>query len=175
MVDPRLEKLLTTLSRGAGEGEGRWAAVEASLGLRMPASYKLMVDLFGASSWHGFLHVLSPFDEGSSLRLRGAEILEADRVSRASFPTHYPLPLYPEPGGLLPWAVTDNGDTLYFVTKGPPDEWPTVIKGPRAPEFEVMFLSPALLVHHFAAGTLRSVVLPAGAGLGGDGLERGTG
>ena len=124
MDDPRLEQLLTALGRGAGEGGERWAAVEASLGLRLPASYKLMVDRFGALSWRDFLHVLSPFDARSwrSLRVRGREILDADRVSRASFPSNFPLPLYPEPGGLLPWAVTDNGDTLYFVTRGPPDE-----------------------------------------------------
>jgi hypothetical protein len=95
-----------------------------------------------------------------NLQGRGEKILEADRESRRSFSSHYPLGLYPEPGGLLPWAITDNGDTLYFITTGPPDEWPTVIKGPRAPEFEVSFLSPALLVHHLAAGKFQSTILP---------------
>ncbi|OWK36182.1 hypothetical protein FRUB_08745 [Fimbriiglobus ruber] len=128
--------------------------------MRLPGSYKALVEQFGASSWQDFLHVLSPFDGRMELRQVGSTTLEADRAVRREFPWHYPLPLYPEPGGMLPWAVSDNGDTLYFITAGPPDEWPSVIKGARAPEFEVCFLPPALLVHHFAAGRLRSAILP---------------
>jgi hypothetical protein len=152
--DARLPALLD-IPRGADARDPRWAAVEAELGLRLPGSYKALVERFGASSWRDFLHVLSPFDGPL-----GGSVLEADRAVRREFPQLYPLPLYPEPGGLLPWAVSDNGDALYFITAGPPDGWPTLIKGPRAPEFEVSFLPPALLAHRFAAGRLRSVVLP---------------
>ena len=161
MSDPRLAALLA-IPRGAEGGDPRWAAVEDELGLRLPGSYKALVERFGASSWRGFLHVLSPFDDRLDLRRRGGAALEADRAVRREFPSHYPLPLFPEPGGLLPWAVSDNGAVLYFITAGPPAEWPTVIKGARAPEFEASFLPPALLVHHFAAGRLRSVILPGG-------------
>ncbi len=158
MGDARLAGLLGIYS-GAKASDSRWPAVEAELGLGLPGSYKVLVERFGASSWQDFLHVLSPFDERRWRRV--AATLDADRVSRREFPQHYPLPLYPEPGGLLPWAVTDNGDTLYFITAGPPDEWPTLIRGPRAPEFEVSFLPPALLVHNFTAGRFQSVILPS--------------
>jgi len=159
MRDPRLSQLLA-IPRGGSEQSGpRWRAVEESLRLRLPQSYKAIIDEFGASTWAGFLHILSPFDEALSLHQVGERILEADRESRASFPAHYPLPLYPEPGGLLPWATTDNGDTLYFITKGEPDDWPILLKDARAPEFEVSFLPPALLVHHFVVGTLQSTIL----------------
>jgi hypothetical protein len=159
MDDPRLPTLLTIRS-GSQVHDGRWALVEEELGLTLPGSYKAMVDRFGAASWRDFLHVLSPFDETLELRRRGAGALDADQDLRRQFPSHYPLPLYPEVGGLLPWAISDNGDVLYFITAGSPDSWPTVIKGPRAPEFEVSFLSPTLLVHHFAANTLQSMILP---------------
>ena len=162
MTDPRLQRLLSIYRGGADESDERWVAVEEALGLRLPGNYKKLVDLFGASSWGEFLHVLSPFDERLNLQQVGGQKLDADRDSRTEFPSHYPLPLYPEPGGLLPWAITDNGDTLYFITRGPPDDWPTVIKGARPPEFEVSFLPPAWLVHGIAAGTLRSTVLPTG-------------
>lgn len=143
---------------GAKASDPLWPAVEAELGLSLPGSYKVLVEGFGASSWRNFLHVLSPFD-GQGWRCAAAT-LAADRELRREFPQHYPLPLYPEPGGLLPWAVSDNGDTLYFVTAGPPDGWPTLLKGPRAPEFEVSFVPPAALVLAFATGRLRSLVLP---------------
>ncbi len=160
MSDPRLRKLLTIHRGGSDKSDARWQEVEQLLGLTLPGSYKSLVDKFGASQWEKFLHVLSPFEDRSNLQRRGKEILDADRASRREFPWLYPLALFPEPGGLLPWAITDNGDTLYFITSSPPDEWPTLIKGPRAPEFEVSFLPPALLVHHFAAGTFRSTILP---------------
>jgi hypothetical protein len=161
MADPRLHRLLE-IPRGGGDNcDSRWPSVERALGLQLPGNYKALVDLFGASSWNNFLHVLSPFDERFDFRRVAERVLDADRTSRASFPAHYPLPLYPEAGGLLPWAITDNGDTLYFITRAKPDEWPTVIRGDRPPEFEVSFLPPALLVHHFATGKLRSTVLPA--------------
>lgn len=160
MSDSRLPRLLSLPHGSVDRSEPRWHEVEHSLGLILPGSYKALVELFGASSWGEFLHVLSPFDERLNLERKGERILEADKETRRSFPSHYPLPLYPESGGLLPWAITDNGDTLYFITSGPPDQWPTLIKGPRAPEFEVSFLSPSLLVHHVAAGTYRSIILP---------------
>jgi hypothetical protein len=161
MPDSRLSKLLKIVRSGAAQCDPRWPAVEESINLKLPGSYKTLIDLFGASSWGNFLQVLSPFDDGRlNFQHWAKQVLDADRVSRGQFPSHYPLPLYPEPGGILPWAGTDNGDALYFITAGPADDWPTVIKGPRSPEFEVSFLSPALLVHHFAAGTLRSTILP---------------
>jgi len=160
MTDPRLPKLLSINRGGAELSDARWLKAEDALGIRLPGSYKALIDLYGASSWGNFLHILSPFDDDLNLERVGREILHADRQSRDSFPSHYPFALYPERGGMLPWAVTDNGDTLYFVTLSLPDEWPTLIKGPRDPEFEVSFLPPSLLVHHVAAGSIQSTIIP---------------
>jgi hypothetical protein len=160
MKDPRINDLLG-IHRGDPPISGsRWSDVEKALGLQLPGSYKKLIDLFGASRWREFLQILSPFDDAVNLIKHGEFILSADRVSRSAHKHHYPLPLYPEPGGLLPWATTDNGDALYFVTAGPPDDWPTLIKGPRSPELEASFLPPALLVHHIAVGTFQSTILP---------------
>lgn len=157
MSDARLATL-RDIHRGAKASDPRWPTVEAELGLGLPGSYKVLVEQFGASSWLDFLHVLSPFDERRWRRVRAT--LDADRTLRQEFPHYYPLPLYPEPGGLLPWAVTDNGDTFYFITTGPPDGWPTLIKGLLAPEFEVSFVPPASLILAVATERLRSSILP---------------
>ena len=160
MTDSRLAKLLTiNRSDSPADLDPRWPDVERALRLKLPIAYMTLIDLFGASCWDDFLYVLSPFDESLNLQRRGGQVLEADRQSRRAFPSHYPLGLYPEPNGLLPWAVTANGDTMYFITFGPPDDWPTLIRGPRAPEFEVSFLTPPLLVHHIVAGAYRSGIL----------------
>jgi hypothetical protein len=44
---------------------------------------------------------------------------------RAEVPEDFPFPLYPEPGGLLPWAKTGDGTDLCWLTEGQPDSWPT--------------------------------------------------
>jgi hypothetical protein len=160
MDDHRIGELLAIFRGGSDISDARWKTIEASLGLRLPGSYKKLIDLYGASRWRDFLQVLSPFDDAAGLVQIGMQELEADRITRSSFKHYYPFPLFPEPNGLLPWAITDNGDVFYFITAHKPDDWPTLIKGPRAPEFEVSFLPPALLVHHFAVGSLRSTILP---------------
>ena len=38
-------------------------------------------------------------------------------------------------GELLPWAITDNGDVLYWRTAGDPDEWIVTINEGRGPEW----------------------------------------
>lgn len=54
-----------------------------------------------------------------------------------AFPDEYPFPYHPEKGGLLPWAVTDNGDRLFWHTEGRPGAWKVVVWHPRGPGHEV--------------------------------------
>jgi hypothetical protein len=46
---------------------------------------------------------------------------------RAEDPEPFGYPLYPEPGGLLPWAGTGNGVQLCWLTEGESDAWPVVV------------------------------------------------
>ena len=43
---------------------------------------------------------------------------------------------FPEPSGMLPFAVTDNGDYLYWKTSGDPDSWDVVVAAAREPQYE---------------------------------------
>lgn len=45
---------------------------------------------------------------------------------REDFSEQVPFPLWPEPGGLLPWGSTDNNDHVFWLTIGEPDRWPVV-------------------------------------------------
>ena len=66
-------------------------------------------------------------------------ICEVERSFRYKFPERYVFPIYPERGGLFPWAETKNGDVLFWITQHKPDDWPTLVKEPETPEFEVVF------------------------------------
>ena len=139
----------------------KWEPVESRLGLRLPTQYKNLVDLMDTPIL-GDLVVLTPDTENVHVHLIecGERILSADRTSRASWPEHYPFPLHPEPGGLLPWATTGNGDTLYWITREEdPDKWPILATEARRPEFEVWFMSTSQFLHHAFSGKCRSWVV----------------
>ena len=61
--------------------------------------------------------------------------LDEERKVRKQVPDAIVHPLFPDKGGLLPWATTDNGDTLYWLTEGPPEAWPTLINYSRSSEY----------------------------------------
>ncbi|NJN74805.1 MAG: hypothetical protein HC799_19480 [Limnothrix sp. RL_2_0] len=144
---------------------GSWHDVEAKLGMALPDDYKSIIEIYGDYYWDKFLYLLNPFSPHENLNLFTQlgdmnSTLWAERVSRQNFPEHYPLPLYPEPGGLLPLLITDNGDTGFWITQCQPDKWPILLKGARAPEFEVHFFSTALFLLQFSGYKLRSLIFP---------------
>jgi hypothetical protein len=47
-----------------------------------------------------------------------------------------PYALYPDSGGLLPVAATDNGDIIYWLTRGDAADWIIVVNGSRSDDYE---------------------------------------
>jgi hypothetical protein len=108
---------------------GGWEAVEAALGTALPSEYKALISTYGTGGFNEFLYVFNPFaaNRYRNLLTLKDDILRAYATSRAGFPDAYPDPPFPEPGGLLPWARTDNGDEFYWKTDGQPDAWSIVV------------------------------------------------
>jgi len=165
MSDP-LERLANLVRSPIPAVAGQWPTYERQFGITFPRQYKNLIDEFAGPSswWDDTLHVLSPIRGGRyALRKNVDNILKGDRESREGSPENYPLPLYPEAGGLFPWAVSDYA-TLYWITRcGPgfgPDQWPTLIRGLRSYEFEVHFDPVDQILYMIATGKLRSIVLP---------------
>ncbi|MBX9396276.1 hypothetical protein K4749_22435 [Streptomyces sp. TRM72054] len=103
-----------------------WDRAEAAVGTRLPADYKQYVYWFGPGSFDEYLIVCVPGVENSNTEL--AARLDQERRSartRAELTGQAPrVPLFPEPGGWLPWGFTTGGDGLYWVTAGDdPDRW----------------------------------------------------
>lgn len=55
------------------------------------------------------------------------DVMDYERETRSEDPEDYPYPLHPEPGGLLPWGGTSNGQPLCWVTAGEPATWSVVV------------------------------------------------
>ncbi|MGW6449921.1 hypothetical protein [Lentzea sp. NPDC055074] len=103
-----------------------WRAVEAELGTALPTDYRVYADNYPALCVEGFLHVSHPVGEWA-LREAAEAALVPLRGHREEFPEFVPYALFPEPGGLLPWGITDNGDDLFWSTEGDPDDWRVVV------------------------------------------------
>ena len=110
---------------------GGWREVESELGLGLPADFRALVECYGLGQFLDFITPLTPFGPVNLLFDRARRLLEGERSFRDSHPDKCPYPFYPEPGGLLEWAGSDNGDRLCWLTEGEPGEWTTVVWNPR--------------------------------------------
>ncbi|MEV6310056.1 SMI1/KNR4 family protein [Streptomyces sp. NPDC051840] len=108
------------------DGRGDWSASEKALGTRLPEDYKRLVETYGRGDFWGALCLRTPFGQGNPVRL-AADLLDDYGPLRDDFPEDYPYPLFPEPGGLLAWAVTESAAHVCWLTEGPPETWPVVI------------------------------------------------
>lgn len=143
------------------ETEGEWEAVAARLGTDLPRDYKDIIGRFGTGKLDDFLLVLNPFASNRNLNLLQQVNLQTESLrsirSRWRDP---PLPIFPERGGLLPWAISDNGDLICWLTEGAPEAWRTAILEARGPRFEVYRFGASVLLAKLASGIERSIVFP---------------
>lgn len=140
-----------------------WAEVEAALDSPLPADYRALVDRYGTGGVGDFLWLLTPFtrSQDQNLLVAGRRILVAYRAIQADEPARYPFPAYPDEGGLLPWAVSDNGDTLYWQTSGDdPDQWPVVVFNGDHNRHETFAGGAAAFLADWLGGAFQSAILP---------------
>lgn len=163
-MDQTLEQLMRIMPapKTAIATSGDWEAVASKLGTNLPSDYVAFITRYGTGRVSGFLWVYNPFEENVHLNLlsRYRIILDGDREIRESFPDDVPEPLFPEPGGLLPWAGTDNGDQLYWCTKGAPDSWSVVVWESRGPEYESYSVSMTGFLCAWLRGEIQVPVFP---------------
>lgn len=139
---------------------GNWETLYEALGTKLPDDFVALISDYGAGRFFIFLHPFSPFSEERPMHKMVKEALWAEREIKTSFPEDFPFPLHPEPGGLLPWAVTDNGDRVFWKTEGAPNAWTIVVWESRGPLFEVYEESATSFLLRCAKGELRSEIMP---------------
>ncbi len=129
-----LEDLLALVPppASATSASGDFAAIEADLGTALPADYKALIQRYGYGTFCDFLHLWSPFFAACTMMSQAREALDADSQLARVAPNAVPFAPFPTPDGALPWARTDNGDVVYWLTWGKPDEWPVAFWNPRA-------------------------------------------
>jgi SMI1-KNR4 cell-wall len=143
-----------------------WVTAERALGLSLPPDFKAFVTRYGSGLIDDFLVVFNPAATLASMRLvpASALYLEGIRQIRGFAPDEVIFPIHPEPGGLLPWGTTGNGDVGYWVTSpsGDPALWSIAVGEARGPEW---FTHPGPLTRFLADAldhSIRVSVFPTG-------------
>ncbi len=112
-----------------------FAVVERELGLSLPTGFKELTEAYGTGVWFETIFVLNPFERSPVNGERwwcfrgycgGPAWCAAERASPKQFPNLYVYPVYPEPGGVFPWAFLQDGGVLYWLTEGSPEVWRTL-------------------------------------------------
>ncbi|MFB7611715.1 hypothetical protein [Streptomyces gardneri] len=131
MTIERLEQAIPALGpiKSAQPRALNWAAVSAELGTGLPQDFMELAERYPAFLIADFLNLQIPdpgeevaFARGAKELLQSLEALHDEGMTEGYVP-------YPEPGGLIPWGDSTDGDNFYWRT-GPdgPDSWTVVVE-----------------------------------------------
>ena len=114
-----------------------WSLVEKDIGIKLPSDYKEFISTYGAGGIDEFLWILTPFvkDKNVNLLKQIDVICSSYMDSKSHFPNMFKHTAFPNHDGLLPWSITDNGNVLYWESKGNPENWPIVVYKSRSPDY----------------------------------------
>lgn len=98
--------------------------------VKLPIDYKLMLKLNSEGGYvNDFIHVLDLYSEYD----RVAQICLAYRISKNKFPDYFIHSTYPDANGILPCAITENGDEIYWLTSD--NDWSLIVYESRSPDY----------------------------------------
>jgi len=114
------------------ETQGDWAQVEQHLGTALPDDYNLFISVYGSGTiCDDYIRVLNPFAKIRFLNLLECYRGTLDRyqeTKKEGTVRVNPYPVYPEGGGILPWATSANGHEMFWLANGEPSNWGVVFQ-----------------------------------------------
>lgn len=161
LIDSLLPILIPPPSPVETGSEDEWLEVNQLIGVRPPEDFVCFVRIFGTGTINHFLTVLNPFAANPNLNLlhQIPVILATLRTLKEQFPPDYPFPLFYEPGGFLPWGISDDGDLFGWATTGLTGCWSTIVlPDTGTPEYYSLPFSQFLLA--VLTGSVRSAGFP---------------
>lgn len=108
-------------------GRLSWPELFERLGTPLPTDYVAFVDRYGPGNLSNWLQLRDPLQANESLAEWANTVGDQYRYHRARFPQWYPLSAWPEPGGFLACAMTDDADRIGWLITGHPEEWVVTI------------------------------------------------
>ncbi|MCI5076418.1 SMI1/KNR4 family protein [Oricola sp.] len=144
------------------ETEGNWEKVEENLGVTLPEDYKEYIGVYGSGAVGGFLTVFNPFADQPGLNLlkQMKRQLDVFRELRDKYGEPSPFAIFPERDGLLPVAMTDNGDVVFWLTVDLPENWSIVVNEARSEEYQHFECGLTELLAGMIDGSIRVGAFP---------------
>ncbi|WP_326593020.1 SMI1/KNR4 family protein [Streptomyces sp. NBC_01294] len=138
-MNPAVAHLIQAIPPSDSPQAHNWARVEGELGTILPSDYKQLVDLCGGGLLDDDIWVLEPdcpnkhYDLVTENRDRG-------EAQQGLWTGGEPKPAELDAAGsrTIVWAVTENGDCLYWLARAgqEPEQWTVLIKEGRGREWE---------------------------------------
>jgi hypothetical protein len=136
---------------------GPWDTLEAELGTPLPQDYKDFARIFGSGYFMEYLGVSIPRSQNPYTRFE-TEIGVICKTFAEFEDAELRHPMWPLAGGLIPFGGTDNGDYLFWLSEGVPENWRVVVWDRGMQEFEVLDLG----LTDFLAGLATNDLAPKG-------------
>ncbi|MGA5066507.1 SMI1/KNR4 family protein [Streptomyces exfoliatus] len=115
--------------RGGAAGRVDWAVVERGLGTALPGDFKLLAESYPPLLFGDYLSFWTPRPGAEEAWVKAtveeredvADLLDIEELSGV-------LAVYPDPGSLLVWGGSNQGDTFMWTTTGTgPEEWKVAV------------------------------------------------
>ncbi|MER6994459.1 SMI1/KNR4 family protein [Streptomyces sp. NPDC000410] len=134
-MNPHVERLAQHFPPLAAPERKNWHEVESALGAELPADYKQLVDTFGGGVFDNAVWVLEP---GCANKYYDLLIENRGRREELEASGSHPEELEEEGSDVIAWALTENGQTLYWLVRPgqAPDSWLVMIHEGRGPAWE---------------------------------------
>jgi hypothetical protein len=165
-----LETLLDALPTPAHPVEtvdaDQWETFELITGITLPDDYKAYLRVFGTGIIGGVITPHNPFCKRPLWKIHYTcrdwmrESAGIHKYKHLYGEQTFPYAIYPEPGGVLPWGETDNGDRLFWLTTGLPNEWTILMNEVRSSDFELFECSMTEFLRGLITGDIQSDIIP---------------
>ncbi|TNY36689.1 SMI1/KNR4 family protein [Thermomonospora catenispora] len=128
-----VEQLTAVLAPPASGGDQiDWGRIEEEYGVAFPVDYRSFVETYGGGVMDDCIGIITPPVEGS---IYGAILNGAPFGPDLRHPEGYPY--CPDPGGILRWGYSSEGDDAYWrCVSEDPDEWTILIWRRHVPSLE---------------------------------------
>jgi hypothetical protein len=129
IIDELLAVLPSPAIPAESNSKNNWGEITDQIGEPLPTDYMQFIDAYGSGSLNSLISVFNPFSMNRHLNLmyQMNVQLSALRLLKTEFPGEISYPLFFEPGGLLPWAISIDGDVYCWLTKGYSGKWEVVV------------------------------------------------